>query len=112
MRAKINIAHRIPNESPLALIAIRCRVSICWKSTIPRGGGADPAELQRVQQTLIDTLPFGTAAAAGDITKGPTITRYEAGPAKGVRVDKIVSLSAIWPGRPAPSESIPRAHSR
>jgi DNA segregation ATPase FtsK/SpoIIIE, S-DNA-T family len=30
--------------------------------------------------------------APGDITKGPTITRYEVYPAKGVRVDKIVSL--------------------
>ena len=60
----------------------------------PEGrGGADPGELQRVQQTLIDTLgQFGIAVAAGDITKGPTITRYEVYPAKGVRVDKIVSL--------------------
>jgi S-DNA-T family DNA segregation ATPase FtsK/SpoIIIE len=60
----------------------------------PEGrGGADPVELQRVQQTLIDTLAqFGIAVAAGDITKGPTITRYEVYPAKGVRVDKIVSL--------------------
>ena len=55
--------------------------------------GADPAELQRVQQTLIDTLAqFGIAVGPGDITKGPTITRYEVYPAKGVRVDKIVSL--------------------
>ena len=54
---------------------------------------ADPAELERVQQTLIDTLAqFGIAVAPGDITKGPTITRYEVYPAKGVRVDKIVSL--------------------
>ncbi|PYL66530.1 MAG: hypothetical protein DMF25_00110 [Verrucomicrobia bacterium] len=60
----------------------------------PEGrGGADPSELQLVQQTLIDTLAqFGIAVAAGDITKGPTITRYEVYPAKGVRVDKIVSL--------------------
>jgi DNA segregation ATPase FtsK/SpoIIIE, S-DNA-T family len=60
----------------------------------PEGrGGADPIELQRVQQTLIDTLgQFGIAVAPGDITKGPTITRYEVYPAKGVRVDKIVSL--------------------
>ena len=60
----------------------------------PEGrGGADPTELQRVQQTLIDTLAqFGIAVAPGDITKGPTITRYEVYPAKGVRVDKIVSL--------------------
>jgi S-DNA-T family DNA segregation ATPase FtsK/SpoIIIE len=56
-------------------------------------GTADPAELERIQQTLIETLgQFGIAVAAGDITKGPTITRYEVYPAKGVRVDKIVSL--------------------
>ena len=54
---------------------------------------ADPAELEQIQQVLIETLAqFGIAVAAGDITKGPTITRYEVYPAKGVRVDKIVSL--------------------
>jgi S-DNA-T family DNA segregation ATPase FtsK/SpoIIIE len=54
---------------------------------------ADPAELERVQQILIETLgQFGIAVAPGDITKGPTITRYEVYPAKGIRVDKIVSL--------------------
>ena len=54
---------------------------------------ADPAELEEIQQTLIETLgQFGIQVAPGDITKGPTITRYEVYPAKGVRVDKIVSL--------------------
>ncbi len=54
---------------------------------------ADPAELEQIQQVLIETLAqFGIAVAAGDITKGPTITRYEVYPAKGVRVDKIVAL--------------------
>jgi DNA segregation ATPase FtsK/SpoIIIE, S-DNA-T family len=54
---------------------------------------ADPAELEDIQRTLIETLgQFGIQVAAGDITKGPTITRYEVYPAKGVRVDKIVSL--------------------
>jgi len=53
----------------------------------------DPAELEQIQQILIETLgQFGIAVAAGDITKGPTITRYEVYPAKGVRVDKIVAL--------------------
>ena len=53
----------------------------------------DPGELEEIQQTLIETLAqFGIAVAPGDITKGPTITRYEVYPAKGVRVDKIVSL--------------------
>ncbi|MFL6536695.1 MAG: DNA translocase FtsK [Chthoniobacterales bacterium] len=56
-------------------------------------GGTDPAELESIQLTLIDTLAqFGIPVAPGDITKGPTITRYEVFPAKGVRVDKIVSL--------------------
>jgi S-DNA-T family DNA segregation ATPase FtsK/SpoIIIE len=54
---------------------------------------ADPAELEQIQQILIETLAqFGIAVVAGDITKGPTITRYEVYPAKGVRVDKIVAL--------------------
>ena len=56
-------------------------------------GAADPAELLRIQELVIETLAqFGIAVAPGDITRGPTITRYEVYPAKGVRVDKIVSL--------------------
>src|SRR5438874_7088263 len=56
-------------------------------------GTADPSELEDVQRVLIETLgQFGIAVAPGDITKGPTITRYEVYPAKDVRVDKIVSL--------------------
>jgi len=54
---------------------------------------ADPAELLGIQDTVIDTLAqFGISVSRGDITRGPTITRYEVYPAKGVRVDKIVSL--------------------
>ncbi len=54
---------------------------------------ADPAELKAVQDIIIDTLgQFGVSAAPGDITKGPTITRFEIYPAKGVRVDRIVTL--------------------
>lgn len=54
---------------------------------------ADPEELRSVQMMVIDTLEqFGISVAPGDITRGPTITRYEVYPAKGVRVDRIVSL--------------------
>ncbi len=54
---------------------------------------ADPTELKAVQDIIIDTLTqFGVNAAPGDITKGPTITRFEIYPAKGVRVDRIVTL--------------------
>ena len=54
---------------------------------------SDPEEMLRVQETVIETLAqFGIAVAPGNITRGPSITRYEVYPAKGVRVDKIVSL--------------------
>ena len=70
------------------------RDSICSRNTVlTRVPATDPSELQEVQQVLIETLAqFGIVVAPGDITKGPTITRYEVYPAKGVRVDKIVSL--------------------
>jgi S-DNA-T family DNA segregation ATPase FtsK/SpoIIIE len=54
---------------------------------------ADPAELIAIQNVIIDALgEFGVSVSRGDITRGPTITRYEVYPATGVRVDKIVSL--------------------
>ena len=53
---------------------------------------ANPDELLAIQKLIIDTLSeFGITVTGGDITKGPTITRYEVYPAKGVRVDRIAS---------------------
>jgi S-DNA-T family DNA segregation ATPase FtsK/SpoIIIE len=54
---------------------------------------ADPAVLQGVQKIILDTLEqFDIEASPGDITKGPTITRYEVYPAIGVRVERISAL--------------------
>jgi len=54
---------------------------------------ADPAALQSVQKIILDTLAqFDIEASPGDITKGPTITRYEVYPAIGVRVERISAL--------------------
>jgi DNA segregation ATPase FtsK/SpoIIIE, S-DNA-T family len=54
---------------------------------------SDPAELKDIQAVLVDTLKqFNIDVAPGDITRGPTITRYEVYPARGVRVDRITSL--------------------
>ena len=53
---------------------------------------ASREELLSVQNRIIETLSeFGIAVTPGDITKGPTITRYEVYPARGVKVDRIVS---------------------
>jgi S-DNA-T family DNA segregation ATPase FtsK/SpoIIIE len=43
-----------------------------------------------MQQTLAQ---FDIEVSPGDITKGPTITRYELHPAPGVKLEKIVALS-------------------
>jgi S-DNA-T family DNA segregation ATPase FtsK/SpoIIIE len=54
---------------------------------------ADPSELLAIQATILETLKqFGLEASPGDITRGPTVTRFEVYPARGVRVDRILSL--------------------
>jgi DNA segregation ATPase FtsK/SpoIIIE, S-DNA-T family len=54
---------------------------------------ADPNELLAIQSTILETLrQFGLEASPGDITRGPTVTRFEVYPARGVRVDRITSL--------------------
>lgn len=50
-------------------------------------------ELLPMQQTIVDTLKaFGIEVTPGDITRGPTITRYEIYPSTGLRVSRISQL--------------------
>ncbi len=54
---------------------------------------ADPEELLATQAVIVDTLKqFGIEVSPGDITRGPTITRFEVYPAKGVRVNRVTTL--------------------
>ncbi|MEG0837584.1 MAG: DNA translocase FtsK 4TM domain-containing protein [Akkermansia sp.] len=54
---------------------------------------ADKAELVHTQNVIIDTLrSFGVDVTAGNITRGPTITRYEIYPTSGLRVSQITKL--------------------
>ncbi len=48
------------------------------------------ANARLMQQTLAQ---FGIEVSLGDITKGPTITRYELHPAPGVKLEKITALT-------------------
>src|SRR5207247_3404773 len=48
------------------------------------------ANARLMQSTLAQ---FDIEVAMGDITKGPTITRYELHPAPGVRLEKISALN-------------------
>ncbi len=52
-------------------------------------------ELLATQTMIIETCrAFGVEVTAGDITRGPTITRYEIYPALGLRVSRITQLEA------------------
>jgi S-DNA-T family DNA segregation ATPase FtsK/SpoIIIE len=51
-------------------------------------------ELMANSRLMVQTLQqFGIEVAPGDITRGPTITRYELHPSPGVRLEKINSLT-------------------
>ncbi|MFT5466505.1 MAG: S-DNA-T family DNA segregation ATPase FtsK/SpoIIIE [Verrucomicrobiales bacterium] len=55
----------------------------------------DKLALLETQQTIIDSLgTFGVKVTAGDITRGPSITRYEVYPSKGLSVKKITTYEA------------------
>lgn len=55
----------------------------------------DQAELLAQQNTIVTTLAtFGVEVKPGNITRGPTITRYELYPSAGLRVNRITSLEA------------------
>ncbi|MFD2256288.1 DNA translocase FtsK 4TM domain-containing protein [Luteolibacter algae] len=56
---------------------------------------ANHEELLEIQTTIVDTLKaFGIDVTPGDITRGPTITRYEIYPSTGLRVSRISQLEA------------------
>ncbi len=56
---------------------------------------ANREELFSTQRMIIETLKaFGIDVTAGDITRGPTITRYEIYPSTGLRVSRISQLEA------------------
>ena len=56
---------------------------------------ANRDELLAMQRTIVETLrAFGIEVTPGDITRGPTITRYEIYPSTGLRVSRISQLEA------------------
>ena len=56
---------------------------------------ANRDELLSNQRVIIETLKaFGIEVTPGDITRGPTITRYEIYPSTGLRVSRISQLEA------------------
>ncbi|MEY4482676.1 MAG: hypothetical protein RL693_128, partial [Verrucomicrobiota bacterium] len=65
---------------------------LSWPPAVERNP-QDEIILRVTQQNIIKTLStFGINVTAGDITKGPAITRYEVYPSEGLRVSRIANL--------------------
>ncbi len=59
-----------------------------------RGTGANGADLRELAKKLIETLhSFGVEAKVLEVSKGPSVTRFEIQPNTGVKVSKIVGLA-------------------
>lgn len=61
----------------------------------PSAGGQDrPEDLRTQAKKLVDTLhSFGVEAKVLEVSKGPSVTRFELQPSAGVKVSKIVNLA-------------------
>ena len=58
------------------------------------GGGERPEDLRTQAKKLVETLhSFGVEAKVLEVSKGPSVTRFELQPSAGVKVSKIVNLA-------------------
>ena len=64
------------------------------KNSVSKSPAAERAELENTAQRLVDTLrSFGVETSIVDISRGPTVTRYELQPSSGVKISKITNLA-------------------
>ena len=69
-------------------------ISLLNKSADGDSGDVSRTELKETAQKLVATLKsFNVDAKLINVSKGPTVTRYELKPGEGVKVSKIVGLS-------------------
>lgn len=69
-------------------------VDLLMKAKSPSGGQDKPEDLRTQAKKLIDTLQsFGVEAKVLEVSKGPSVTRFELQPSAGVKVSKIVNLA-------------------
>lgn len=69
-------------------------VDLLMKAKTPSGGQDKPEDLRTQAKKLVDTLQsFGVEAKVLEVSKGPSVTRFELQPSAGVKVSKIVNLA-------------------
>ena len=69
-------------------------IDLLAKAKAPSGGQDRPEDLRTQAKKLVDTLAsFGVEAKVLEVSKGPSVTRFELQPSAGVKVSKIVNLA-------------------
>ncbi len=69
-------------------------IDLLMKAKAPSGGQDRPEDLRTQAKKLVDTLAsFGVEAKVLEVSKGPSVTRFELQPSAGVKVSKIVNLA-------------------
>ena len=64
------------------------------KENSKKGGASGEKELKATAENLVNVLrSFGVETRIVDVTRGPTVTRYELQPSAGVKISKITSLA-------------------
>lgn len=64
------------------------------KENVKKGNAAGEKELKATAENLVNVLrSFGVETRIVDVTRGPTVTRYELQPSAGVKISKITSLA-------------------
>lgn len=66
----------------------------CLKAGKASAGGVSEGELRDNAEKLVEVLKsFGVSTSIVDISKGPSVTRYELSPAPGVKISRITNLA-------------------
>ncbi len=69
-------------------------ITLLEEDKTPQNNADSAAALQATGERLITTLKsFGVSASILNISKGPTVTRYELQPAAGVKISRITNLA-------------------
>ena len=84
----------VPTEQELGEISVHRENNAGNKKGERRRNDETERELKETAHRLQETLrTFGVQVTVTDISQGPTVTRYELRPDKGVKVSKIINLS-------------------
>ncbi len=69
-------------------------IDLLSKNKAPEGDSGRPEDLRLQAKKLVDTLQsFGVEAKVLEVSRGPSVTRFELQPSAGVKVSKIVNLA-------------------